>query len=597
MQHNNPLPTEILNLLPTLTPLQLAWLSGYAWSQASCVEQQATGQHLTANLTALSAEPFSITVLSGSQTGNAKSVADKVAAELTEAGIAVKRVVLKDYKAKTIPDEKYLLLVTSTQGEGEPPEEGVVLHKLLNGKKAPKLTDLQFAVLGLGDSSYPNFCQAGKDFDQRFAELGATRLFERVDADLDYSATAEQWIRDIVAIVKEKVAQASPVVQSIATATTAPVAKESQYNKANPFPATLITNQKITGRQSDKDVRHLEFDLAGSDLHYQAGDALGVWFDNDPKLVDEVLSLAQIDPTTEVTIEGKTQTISTALLSHLELTQNTPAFVKDYAALAYNEQLNDLVADNQALQELVQSTPIVDVLHKFPAKLTAEQLVSLLRPLTPRLYSISSSPAEVGEEVHLTVGVVRFEHEGRARSGAASSFLADRVEEDGAVRVFVEHNDNFRLPNDTTKPIIMVGSGTGVAPFRAFMQQRVADEASGKNWLIFGNPHFASDFLYQTEWQQFAKEGFLHKYDFAWSRDQEKKIYVQDKIRENSTALWQWLQEGAYFYVCGDASKMAKDVEQALLEVIAKEGNLSPDEAEDYLNELREEKRYQRDVY
>ena len=597
MQHNNPLPTEILNLLPTLTPLQLAWLSGYAWSQASGVEQPLVGQHLAANLTALSAEPFSITVLSGSQTGNAKSVADKVAAELTEAGIAVKRVPLKDYKAKTISDEKYLLLVTSTQGEGEPPEEGVVLHKLLNGKKTPKLTELQFAVLGLGDSSYPNFCQAGKDFDQRFAELGATRLFERVDADLDYSATTEQWIRDIVAIIKEKAAQASPVVQSISTATTAPVAKESQYNKANPFPATLITNQKITGRQSDKDVRHLEFDLAGSDLHYQVGDALGVWFDNDPKLVDEILSLAQIDPITEVTIERKTQTISTALLSHLELTQNTPAFVKGYAALANNEQLNDLVADNQALQELVQRTPIVDVLHKFPAKLTAEQLVSLLRPLTPRLYSISSSPAEVGEEVHLTVGVVRFEHEGRARSGAASSFLADRVEEDGAVRVFVEHNDNFRLPNDMTKPIIMVGSGTGVAPFRAFMQQRVADEASGKNWLIFGNPHFASDFLYQTEWQQFAKEGFLHKYDFAWSRDQEKKIYVQDKIRENSTALWQWLQEGAYFYVCGDASKMAKDVEQALLEVIAKEGNLSPDEAEDYLNELREEKRYQRDVY
>ena len=597
MQHNNPLPTEILNLLPTLTPLQLAWLSGYAWSQASGVEQPVAGQHLAANLTALSVEPFSITVLSGSQTGNAKLVADKVAAELTEAGIAVKRVALKDYKAKTIADEKYLLLVTSTQGEGEPPEEGVVLHKLLNGKKAPKLTELQFAVLGLGDSSYPNFCQAGKDFDQRFAELGATRLFERVDADLDYSATAEQWSRDIVAIVKEKAAQASPVVQSIATATTAPVAKESQYNKANPFPATLITNQKITGRQSDKDVRHLEFDLAGSDLHYQAGDALGVWFDNDPTLVDEILSLAQIDPTTEVTIEGKTQTISTALLSHLELTQNTPAFVKGYAALAHNEQLNDLVADNQALQELVQRTPIVDVLHKFPAKLTAEQLVSLLRPLTPRLYSISSSPVEVGEEVHLTVGVVRFEHEGRVRSGAASSFLADRVVEDGAVRVFVEHNDNFRLPNDTAKSIIMVGSGTGVAPFRAFMQQRVADEASGKNWLIFGNPHFASDFLYQTEWQQFAKEGFLHKYDFAWSRDQEKKIYVQDKIRENSTALWQWLQEGAYFYICGDASKMAKDVEQALLEVIAKEGNLSPDEAEDYLNELREEKRYQRDVY
>lgn len=600
MQNINPLPPELAQLLPNLTAVQLAWLSGYAWARAE--NPAVTGENLAQNLTALSAhavaaEPFSVTVLSGSQTGNAKSVADKVAEQLKNAGVQVKRAALKDYKAKTIADERYLLLVTSTQGDGEPPEEAVVLHKLLNGKKAPKLDRLQFAVLGLGDSSYPNFCQAGKDFDKRLAELGANRLFDRVDADLDFTATAEKWVSDIVAVLKEKSAtqttSAPQAVENTAQVANAP----SQYNKENPFSATLITNQKITARQSDKDVRHFEIDLSGSDLHYQAGDALGVWFDNDPALIEEILGLLNIAPETEVQAAGKTLPISTALLSHFELTQNTPAFVKGYAALIDNDELNQLVADNAALQNFVQNTPLVDVLHRFPATLTAEQFIGLLRPLTPRLYSISSSPAEVGEEVHLTVGVVRYEHDGRPRAGGASSFLADRVEEDGTVRVFVEHNDNFRLPADNTKPIIMVGSGTGVAPFRAFVQQRAAEEAEGQNWLIFGNPHFATDFLYQTEWQQFAKDGFLHKYDFAWSRDQAEKIYVQDKIRQNATALWQWLQQGAYFYVCGDAAKMAKDVEAALLDVIAQEGKLSADDAEEYLNTLREEKRYQRDVY
>ncbi|WP_281773305.1 assimilatory sulfite reductase (NADPH) flavoprotein subunit [Haemophilus parahaemolyticus] len=600
MQNINPLPPELAQLLPSLTVSQLAWLSGYAWAKAENANIIA-GENLPQNLTVLStvqAEPFSVTVLSGSQTGNAKSVADKMAEQLKAAGVEVKRAALKDYKAKNIADESYLLLVTSTQGDGEPPEEAVVLHKLLNGKKAPKLDRLQFAVLGLGDSSYPNFCQAGKDFDQRFAELGANRLFDRVDADLDFAATADKWVKDIVNLLKEKAASHTSVATP-QVAGNAPVqaTKESQYNKNNPFAATLLTNQKITARQSDKDVRHIEIDLSGSDLHYQAGDALGVWFDNDPALVDEILGVLGIDPQTAVQAGEKAQPIAAALLSHFELTQNTPAFMKGYAALANNEELNAIVADNESLQKFIQNTPLVDVLHRFPATLTAKQFIGLLRPLTPRLYSISSSPAEVGEEVHLTVGVVRFEHEGRNRAGGASSFLADRVEEDGEVRVFVEHNDGFRLPTDNSKPIIMVGSGTGVAPFRAFMQQRAADEAEGKNWLIFGNPHFATDFLYQTEWQQFAKDGFLHKYDFAWSRDQAEKIYVQDKIRENATALWQWLQEGAYFYVCGDAARMAKDVEAALLDVIAQEGKLSTEDTEEYLNTLREEKRYQRDVY
>lgn len=590
-----PLTPEALQTLSALTPTQLAWLSGYAWARSQGAQNSLESAVNFNPVLTTQAEPLKVTVLSGSQTGNAKSVADQLAERLKAEGIDVVRTQLKDYKAKNIADEKLVLLVTSTQGEGEAPEEGVVLLKLLNGKKAPKLPQLQFAVLGLGDSSYPNFCQAGKDFDQRFTELGASRLLDVALADLDFKATAEKWIEDVVAVVKEKAKSAVATATPVPTTTILP--ESAKYNKDNPFAATLITNQRLTDREAEKDVRHLEFDLSGSGLHYQAGDVLGVYFENDPALVAEILAAVAVNGEDIVEVNGKTLPISTALQTELELTQNTPAFVKAYAALANHAALNAIVADSAQLAQWVANTPIVDVLNAYPTQLTAAQLSALFRPITPRLYSISSSPEEVGEEVHLSVGVVRYTHNGKARAGGASGYLADRVEEDGQVRVFVEHNDNFRLPQDNTKPIIMIGSGTGIAPFRAFVQQRAAEQAEGKNWLIFGNQHFALDFLYQTEWQQFAKDGFLHKYSFAWSRDQAEKIYVQDKICENAEDLWQWLQQGAHIYVCGDAARMAKDVNQALLEVIAQQGKLSADDAEEYLDNLREEKRYQRDVY
>lgn len=594
-----PLSAETVQVLANLDHLQLAWLSGYAWAKAQSTNS--IGENFakdSSNLTALVAsEPLKVTVLSASQTGNAKSVADKLAERLTAEGVNVVRTSLKDYKAKNIADEQLVLLVTSTQGEGEAPEEGVVLLKLLNGKKAPKLDRLQFAVLGLGDSSYPNFCQAGKDFDQRFYDLGATRLFERVDADLDFQATADQWINEIVEIIKAKNNEGVAANLTPNASQTPVVTNQSKYNKANPFPATLITNQRITAKDAEKDVRHLEFDLSGSGLSYQSGDVLGVYFENDPALANEILTALGLSAEEQVTLQDQTLPLSTALQTQFELTQNTAAFVKNYAALANHAELNAIVTDSEQLQNFVQNTPLVDVINSYPAALSADQLLALLHPLTPRLYSIASAQSEVGEEVHLSVGVVRYDYNGKARAGAASSYLADRVEEDGQVRIFVEHNDNFKLPQDSSKPIIMIGSGTGIAPFRSFVQQRAADEAEGKNWLIFGNQHFASDFLYQTEWQQFAKDGFLHKYSFAWSRDQEQKIYVQDKIREEAETLWQWLQQGAYLYVCGDASRMAKDVNQALLDVIAQQGSLNADEVEEYLDNLREEKRYQRDVY
>ncbi|MGX2985978.1 assimilatory sulfite reductase (NADPH) flavoprotein subunit [Ursidibacter sp. B-7004-1] len=592
-------PPETAKFLSELDSLELAWLSGFCWAKAKNQGSSLNANLPQANETSVNTviEPLSVTILSASQTGNAKSVASKLAERLNAEGIQAKLVSAKNYKAKTIAEERHLFLVTSTQGEGEPPEEGVVLFKLLNGKKAPNLNNLEFAVLGLGDSSYPKFCQAGKDFDQRFAELGGKRLLDRVDADLDFAPTAEQWIEQVVSLLKQKNSQAQPSVQIAETVNSASESI-SIYTKESPFEAPLLTNQKITARQAEKDVRHIELDLAGSGLHYTAGDALGVWFENDPALVAEIISTLHLNPDENVEVTGKTLSLSQALQKHFELTQNTPAFVKQYAELSGSRKLSSLIKDNEKFTAYVQNTPLVAVLNDYPTKkLTALQFISLLRPLAPRLYSISSSQAEVGEEVHLSVGVVRFEHNGKLRSGAASSFLADRAEEQGSVRVFVEKNENFRLPNDPSKPIIMIGSGTGIAPFRSFVQQRAAEEAEGKNWLIFGNQRFTQDFLYQTEWQQFVKDGFLHQYDFAWSRDQEQKIYVQHKILEQAELVWQWIQQGAYIYVCGDASRMAKDVENALLEVIATQGKLSGEDAEEFLNEMREQKRYQRDVY
>lgn len=581
---------------------QLAWLSGYCWALSA--QQQTTAlpneQNLSPNSTALvEVEPLQVTVLSASQTGNAKGVADKLAEALTQAGIQVQRKFAGDYKAKNIAEEKCLLLVSSTQGDGEPPEEAVSLYKYLFGKKAPKLAQLDFAVLGLGDSSYPDFCQAGKDFDQRLAELGANRLIERVDCDLDFNEQAEQWIAQIVTLCQQKNQQATS--SSVATTSAVSVNHSptvtNQYTKQHPFTASLAVNQKITSRQAEKDVRHLEIDLTGSGLQYQPGDALGVWFDNDPQLVTELLQAVGLNGDEQVTVNNAPINLTEALTQQLELTQNTPIFVKKYAELSKNAELQQRIEDPQALTELVQHTPLIGVVQDYPCQLTAEQLVSLLRPLTPRLYSIASSQDEVGEEVHLTVGVVRYEYDGKARTGGASGYLADRVEEDGEVRVFIETNNHFRLPADNSKPIIMIGSGTGIAPFRAFIQQRMADEASGQNWLIFGNQRSSDDFLYQLEWQDVAKQGYLHKYNFAWSREQEQKVYVQHKILEQATALWQWLQQGAYIYVCGDASKMAKDVEQALIQAVADAGQLSLEQAEEYIEQLREDKRYQRDVY
>lgn len=576
-----------------LTPTQLAWVSGYFWG----VLNQQPGAAAMAAAPVPAVETPTITLLSASQTGNARRVAEALRDDLLAAKLNVNLVNAGDYKFKQIANEKLLVVVASTQGEGEPPEEAVALHKFLFSKKAPKLNGAAFAVFGLGDTSYEFFCQCGKDFDSKLAELGAERLLERVDADVEYQAAASEWRARIVDILKARVPTESPAQAAVTATGAVNEVFSSPYTKEEPLVATLAVNQKITGRDSEKDVRHIEIDLGDSGLRYQPGDALGVWYQNDPELVRELTELLWLKGDEPVTVDGKTLPLTEALAWHFELTVNTASIVENYAKLSRSETLMPMVGDKARLQHYAATTPIVDMVRFSAAQLDAEALIGLLRPLTPRLYSIASSQAEVESEVHVTVGVVRYDVEGRARTGGASGFLADRVEEDGEIRVFIEHNDNFRLPSNPETPVIMIGPGTGIAPFRAFMQQRAADEAPGKNWLFFGNPHFTEDFLYQVEWQRYVKEGVLNRIDLAWSRDQKEKIYVQDKLREQGAELWRWINEGAHIYVCGDATRMARDVEQALLEVIAEFGGMDTETADEYLSELRVERRYQRDVY
>ncbi|MEY4476292.1 MAG: hypothetical protein RL248_2059 [Pseudomonadota bacterium] len=593
-------PTSLLPLAPEqlarlqaavseFSPTQMAWLSGYFWGM---VNQQPCG--VAAPVVPPTA---TITLISASQTGNARRLAEQLRDDLLAVRLNVNLVNAGDYKFKQIAQERLLIMVASTQGTGEPAEEAVSLHKFLFSKKAPKLPETAFAVFGLGDTSYEHFCQASKDFDTKLVELGAQRLLERVDADVEYQQQAQQWRQQVVAALQARVSLPSVASATLTQRGVADDITSSPYSKTAPLTARLSVQQKITGRNSEKDVRHIEIDLGGSGLRYQPGDALGVWFDNDPALVDELLALLWLKGDELVSVDGKNLPLAQALRRHFELTQNTAVIVDKYATLSRDEKLIALLADKPALQQYARNTPIVDMVRQASSDLNAEQLMALLRPLTPRFYSIASSQAETENEVHITVGVVRYDIDGRPRTGGASGYLADRLEVEDDIRVFIEHNDNFRLPANPETPVIMIGPGTGIAPFRAFMQQREAEGANGKNWLFFGNPHFIDDFLYQVEWQRYVKEGLLTRIDLAWSRDQVGKIYVQDKLREQGAELWHWLQQGAHIYVCGDANRMAKDVEQVLLDVISKHGAMDTGQADEYLSELRQARRYQRDVY
>lgn len=575
-----------------LSPLQLAWASGYLAAKAENTTSS------SATVTTTSAPVSTLTILYGSQTGNAKGVAKNLAAKASAEGLNVELKSMGEIKPKAIKNITHLLIVASTNGEGEAPDDAIALHEFLASKKAPKLEHMHYSVLALGDTSYEFFCQTGKDFDQFLEKLGANKILERVDCDVDYDADANSWTSKVIA-------EAKTLLGSTVTTNTAAVAgtneTESQYTKQSPYSAELLVSQKITGRDSAKDVRHIEIDLGDSGISYQAGDAVGVWFENSSELVDELIAELALNAEDSVTVADESLTLAQALKNKFEITQTAVNFIEFWATRSENKNLAALLDDKTALREYAGSHQVVDVIKAAPllkgSEISAQAFVDSLRKITPRLYSIASSQSEVEEEVHLTVGLVQYEEDGKIRQGGASSFLANGVEEGGEVKVFIEHNDNFRLPADSETPVIMIGPGTGVAPFRAFMQEREATDAGGDNWLFFGDQTFTQDFLYQVEWQGYLKSGLLTKIDLAFSRDQAEKIYVQDRLKENASEVFSWLERGAHIYVCGDMSRMAKDVESALLEIIADQGKLSAEQAQAYLKDLRNAKRYQKDVY
>lgn len=580
-----------------LSSQQLAWVSGYFWGLAQSQPQTAAASApLTQAAAAVAAQPAGkLTIIFASQTGNAKGVAESLEQEAKAQGIDVALFDASDYKGKNLAKETHVIIVASTNGEGEAPDNAIELHEFLQSKKAPKLPNLKYGVIGLGDSSYEFFCQTGKDFDTYLSKLGATPFIDRVDCDVDYEAPASEWKAKALDKVKDDLAagpQADVVQLPVGQAT-----GHSQYNKQNPYTATLLTSQKITGRDSGKDVRHVEIDLEGSGLTYQPGDALGVWFDNSSELANAILGKVGLSGVESVDVDGESISIHSALVSKFEITASNPQLVTKFAELSGSKKLQKLVEDKDKLREYATNTQVVDVLAEKKTKLSAEELIGLLRRLTPRLYSIASSQTEVDEEVHLTVGLVEYDKDDEKRFGGASSFLTQRLEEGGEVKVFVENNNNFKLPQDDNTPIIMVGPGTGIAPFRSFIQERDNRDAEGKNWLFFGDRTFTQDFLYQVEWQKYLKSGLLSRLDVAFSRDQVEKVYVQHRILENAAQVWQWIQEGAYIYVCGDATRMAKDVHDALVIVAEQEGKMPRDDAEQFINDLRKAKRYQRDVY
>ena len=580
---------KLKQLTSELSAVQLAWVSGYLAATANAGQLAPVAQAQTAQ---------TVTILYGSQTGNGRGVAKALADKAQAQGYAVNLASMGEYNVRQLKQEAVLLLVVSTHGEGEAPDDAIELHKFLASKRAPKLDNLHYSVLALGDSSYEFFCQTGKDFDARLAALGAKSLLPLIECDVDYEAAAGQWHADVLEAVKPLIETSSASVVSIGTAK---AIGESEFTKQNPYSAEVLVSQKITGRGSDRDVRHVEIDLGDSGLTYQAGDALGVWFSNNEVLVDEVLAGLSLAADELVTLGTESLTLKQALVDKKELTQLYPGLVKGWAELSGSAELLALSEDKEQVRHFILKHQFADLVTQYPLSnnsvtLNAAKLLELLRPLTPRLYSIASSQSEVETEVHLTVALVEDERHGSARFGGASHFLAS-AQEGTQVKVYVESNKHFRLPENPETPVIMVGPGTGVAPFRAFMQERVAQGSQGDSWLFFGNPHFEQDFLYQTEWQQYLKNGDLSRIDVAFSRDQAHKIYVQHRIKEQGQALWQWLQNGAHLYICGDAERMAKDVHQALIEVAVEVGGLNTEAAEAYFETLRSDKRYQKDVY
>lgn len=612
---------QLEQLASSLDRDQIIWVSGYLAGRSAALPAPANGSNgatpaLPAGAPQLeagapapeAAAPVAApaarlaSIVYATDTGNAKELAGMLAAAAGAQGIPTKVTDLADYKTRGLKDEQDVLIIAATHGEGEPPPAALDFFEFIQGKRAPKLPGVRYAVLALGDSTYEHYCSAGRILDERFAELGADRLADRVECDVDYEDDADAWIASIVERLTPEAAPApapaagSGGVNGAAASDAAP-ATPSAFSKRNPFPAAILENVVLTGRGSTKETRHVELSLEDSGLTYEPGDALGVVAKNDPLVVDALLEELGLTGSETVELKKGAAELRTALTDTLEITAATPRFLTQWAELSGAKELKTLAeGDAKHRTAFLEEHHPVDFARRFPVKgITAEQFVAGLRPLQPRLYSIASSLNATPDEAHLTVSTVQYALHDIRRVGVASGYLG-KLTDDDTVPVYISENDHFRLPADD-QAIIMIGAGTGVAPYRAFLQEREVREATGKSWLFFGERNFRSDFLYQVEWQEWLRNGTLTRLDPAFSRDKKPRTYVQDKLRQRAADVYAWLEDGASLYICGDANNMAPDVHVALRDIVSEHGGKDAEAAEEYLTELKRDHRYRLDVY
>ncbi|MFF2026750.1 sulfite reductase subunit alpha [Streptomyces sp. NPDC058171] len=581
------------SLIPADAPFsaeQEAWLAGFIAGIA------AAGRRETA---AGDAPTATIDVLFGTQTGSAEFLAGELVAGARTRGLGGTAVELDAVTPEQLAGMSHLLIVTSTYGEGEMPDNAGLFWEALQAEGAPQLEGLRYAVLGLGDRGYDEFCQAAKLIDTRLEQLGATRLLDRVDCDVDFEEPAAQWTAAVLdRLVAETGATPAGGPAAASPGAAAPAAR-STWNKRNPYRSRLAVNRLLSSPDSAKEIRHYELALGDSGMTYAAGDALAVVPVNDGALVGELLE--HLGASGDEEVDGRP--LAEVLRTGREIRTPSKELVADLVERAPSSELAAVVAhgDRSDLDSWLWGRDVLDVLRDAGSSAPGlDELLPFLRPLQARQYSISSSPLAHPDHIHLTIASVRYGTGQRRYEGVASTFLADRVgdhAEHPDVGVYVQPNASFSVPTDDDAPMVMIGPGTGIAPFRGFLHERAARGATGRNWLFFGDQHRQTDFVYEDELTQLGEQGVLTRLDLAFSRDQAEKIYVQTRMREQSRELYGWLEDGAYLYVCGDASRMAKDVEAALLGVIAEQRGRGDDDAAQYLADLRRAKRYVRDVY
>jgi sulfite reductase (NADPH) flavoprotein alpha-component len=566
---------DLLNrVVGTASPIQRAWLAGFL------AGIDATSGGLLAPQPLAPARPAEpLTIVYASESGNSEKLAGDIAKAARKSGLKPTIIDMADLELSALTSAKRLVVIAATWGEGEPPARAIRAYNELMGEGAPRLDGVEFGVLALGDTAYVEFCAIGKKIDERLAALGGKRVVDRVDCDLDFAEPAARWIGDAVKVLTPPNAGGRVIEVDFGV-------KPAAAPSIDIVEAEITEHVDLNSSRSDKETIHLALSFEGGAPAYEPGDSLDLYAENDPAYVDELLKSAGLAGDDKLRSE---------FIKSRDVTTLSAKTVETYAEKTGHQYVKALIADGQ-VKEWIAGRQLIDLIATFPIALDAETLRALTRPLAPRAYSIASSRREVGDEAHLLISAVRYESHGRARKGVASNYVADRLKRGGRVRVKVKPNRHFGLPAPD-KDIIMVGPGTGVAPFRAFVQERRATEATGKSWLFFGDRTFTHDFLYQLDWQEALNGGALTRMDVAFSRDTPEKVYVQHKIWDRRAELVEWLDKGAYFYVCGDAKAMAKDVRTALVRAYGDVKSLSPEAAEQAVATLERQKRYLQDTY